>query len=828
MIGNWISNLPSLRQLAIWRKPLKPSAVKRQEALSGGRTRWSAVSLIYLREMRDQLRDRRTLFTIIVLPMLLYPIVGMLLLQIAQFTRTHATTVCVIGVEHVTQSIPGLSAADGAAIPPLMLLDANGPTAPGSIPQAAEQDSGQASAYRFHDQWGGEASHIELDGYQSASLLGQAKPAAGSASPPNATPSADLVRSVAQQWVQEGRYHCVVCVSGPLGQSEAGKPIELVYNVASDQSTVARDRVAAVLNQWRGRWVRDRLAGAGVDLAVLDPFEIESVDIAPARTREAAFWSKLLPFIMLIWAMTGAFYPAIDLVAGEKERGTLETLLCSPALRTEIVWGKLGAVMSFSMMTALLNACSMLVTSSFVFHQMGIGPGGSAVGTPPLAPMLWLLVALIPLSALFSALALAVAAMARSSKEGQYYLMPLMMLTLPLVLLPMLPGTTLSLGTSLIPVTGMFLLVRTLVEGHLWEALVYVPIVAVVTGVCLSLAVRWARQQFESEAVLFGDGDQWELSAWVRHLWRDRELAATPSVAYGCGLIILVALFFGKLAVTELPRDFADLAKLVILPQLGLILAPMLLMATMMTTSLRTSLRLHLPDWRTWPLAVVLCLSLHPLYVQLSGWISAMYPLSDEAAAAMEPFAVQIATAPWLSVVFLMAAIPAVCEELTFRGFIFGGLIRGNSPLRAVLVTAVMFGVSHGVLQQSLSATVIGVLLGWVALRTGSVLPGILIHFGINTLSVSMQRLADLQWPVLQDLLLLEADGVSYHPLYSAASLLIATTALLLIHRITSTEASVTASDALADRVAIEPHVADPSIKRLATAATGASTLSGR
>jgi len=75
------------------------------------------------------------------------------------------------------------------------------------------------------------------------------------------------------------------------------------------------------------------------------------------RTREAAFWSKLLPFIMLVWAMTGAFYPGDrPSVAGEKERGTLETLLCSPALRGEIVWGKLGAVMSFSMLTAILNA----------------------------------------------------------------------------------------------------------------------------------------------------------------------------------------------------------------------------------------------------------------------------------------------------------------------------------------------------------------------------------------------------------------------------------------------------------------------------------------
>ena len=130
--------------------------------------------------------------------------------------------------------------------------------------------------------------------------------------------------------------------------------------------------------------------------------------------------------------------------AGEKERGTLETLLCSPAKRGEIVFGKILATMSFSMVTSVLNLASMAFTGMFVVKSLG-GAAQSpigAIGPPPLMAILWLLVALVPISALFSALAIAVAAFARSSKEGQYYLMPLIMIAMPLVMLPMLPAST--------------------------------------------------------------------------------------------------------------------------------------------------------------------------------------------------------------------------------------------------------------------------------------------------------------------------------------------------------------------------------------------------
>lgn len=713
---------------AIWR-----------DAASGDQPRWSAIWLIYLREMRDQVRDRRTLFTIAVLPIMLYPLLGMLLLQIAQFSRQNLTSVCVIGGENLTDA------------PPLLEHDR-------FIAKFAKQPESLDVIPR---RW---------DDFQSQ----------------------DAASSRAHEWIRSGVFDAVVLIPTTVAGSRlpplpsdrpdetANAPalqIQLLFNAGSDKSAVARQRVAAVLSAWRNEWINHRLSGVGIDPQTLLPFQYADTNIAPDRTREAALWSKLLPFVMLVWAMTGAFYPAIDLVAGEKERGTLETLLCSPALRSEIVWGKLATVTTFSMLTALLNAGSMLLTSSLVFQRLHVGPV-DALGAPPLVPMLWLLVALVPLASLFSALALAVAAMARSSKEGQYYLMPLMMVSLPLVMLPMLPGTTLNVGTSLIPVTGMFLLVRALVEGQYAMALSYVPVVLIVTAGCLYLAARWARRQFEDESVLFGSGDQWELGMWVRHLWRDRQIAATPAQAYACGAVILVSLFFARLSLTELPQDFAGIARLVMVPQV-LILFPALLMATMFTTSIRQSLRIRMPHWTTLPIGVLLGVTLHPTYVMLSKFINHLYPLSEETAAAMLPFAQQIAQAPWMSVLLLMALLPAICEELAFRGLIFGGLVRERGKLRAVVVTAVMFGISHGVLQQSIAASTMGIMLGWITLRTGSIVPCILIHLTNNALSLSLERIATSDWQGAT-LFLSQTDlGPTYHPFWTLIGLGIAVTCLL-------------------------------------------------
>jgi sodium transport system permease protein len=470
---------------------------------------WSNVKLIFLREVRDQLRDRRTLFMIAVLPVILYPLMGMLLLQVTQFRREHPTRIWLLGAENL-------------------------PAEPQLI-----SDGGFAEAISPQD----ESRLIELT----------------IAPPPQKPLSKSEARLRAEEAIANQQYDAVVYIPqnfsaeldkfgkqltftkspGDDRTSDVPQP-EVFANTSRDKSRVAYERVDRILSRWRSAVIVKNLEARNVPVEATRPFEVVNNDVAAEGSRQIALWSKILPFVLLVWALTGAFYPAIDLCAGEKERGTLETLLSSPAQRSEIVWGKLLTVMSFSVATSLLNLISMAATGSFVMTQMQrMDVGGSMpidFGPPPLLPMLWLLVALPPIAALFSALSLAIAAFARSSKEGQYYLMPLLMFSLPLMMLPMLPATELDLGFALIPITGLILLLRTLIEGQYVEALRYSLPVIGVTAVCCLLAIRWAIDQFNNESVLFRESERLDLGLWLRHLVRDRLDTPTAGEALLCGV----------------------------------------------------------------------------------------------------------------------------------------------------------------------------------------------------------------------------------------------------------------------------------------------------
>ncbi len=602
---------------------------------------WSNILLIAARETRDQLRDRRTLFMIAVLPMLLYPIIGMSLMQMAQFFQMHPARTLFISAEPIPESARLIVEGD-------LVAGADTP-------------------------------------FTGLRVVTQVQPLI----------SPDDVRAKASRLIQRTVYDVVVCLPPGFvervvakGQGNSQEPPTddiwpneplVFYSAANDTSRIAYERVSGALDHWRAQLVDPTSQAHRLIEAEVRPLRTLPEDISDPSLRRAAIWSKVLPFVLVIWAMTGAFYPAVDLCAGEKERGTLETLLSSPAERTEIVWGKLITVMLFSVATALLNMASMCLTAGFIVSKTTQAFGAaslSAAGPPPTSSLLWLGVALIPISALFSALSLALAAMARSTKEGQYYLMPLLLTTMPLLMLSFMPSVRLELGTAVIPVTGIVLLLRHLMEGHYAQSLVFLGPVAAVTALCCLFAIRWAVDQFTSEDVLFRESERFGLRSWVRHLVRDRLPLPTVGEAVLCGVLILLIRFFAGLSM-PFPTTWHGFAVTTAITLVAFVAAPALIMTIILTSRPTETLLLKKTTLGHLIFTALLALALHPLAVCVLAFVGEVYPIDESALA---PLQAVLSQAPGISWLCLVLSGAACCLRRTRVSWLHSFRIAEHGP----------------------------------------------------------------------------------------------------------------------------------------------------
>lgn len=531
----------------------------------------------------------------------------------------------------------------------------------------------------------------------------------------------------------------------------------ILHNAANEKSLVPHQLVLTALDNWEGAILRRRLAKAELPASLPKPIHARSINVAKEEEISASVWSKVFPALLIIMAVTGAFYPAVDLAAGEKERGTMETLLICPATRTEIVLGKFFTVMLFSVATAVLNLGSLGLTGqymvSIVSDAAGEMQGVGNITFPGSAEMAWLLILLVPMAALFSALCLALATFARSSKEGQYYLTPLLMVTMGITVFCLAPNVELDPNTqsswfySVMPVVGVALLLKGILLNPAAGPDFYIfAIPVLITSVVYSLiALWWAIEQFAREDVLFREAERFDVRLWFRHLLRDKD--PTPSFTEaGFCFVMIIFLQFGAMkfmgrAMTGIEPDQISirLMQILMVQQLVTIACPALFMGVLLTSSIRKTFRAYLPNWRMLGLAVVLPLSLHVLVLtmveNIAPYFPGMPPEFARVLLGMEDKNLPI----WLPLL-AFAVTPGICEELAFRGPILSGFNRSGRMWIAIMLSSIAFGAIHMVPLQVFYATLVGLVLGLFAVRSGSLLPCIVFHIIFNSLQVVRGR----------------------------------------------------------------------------------------
>jgi sodium transport system permease protein len=316
----------------------------------------------------------------------------------------------------------------------------------------------------------------------------------------------------------------------------------------------------------------------------------------------------------------------------------------------------------------------------------------------------------------------------------------------------MSPGVEINLGNSLIPITGLILLLRSVIEGNYLTALTYLAPVVGVTLLCCLLAIRWAVEQFNRESVLFRESERLDLGRWMVHLVRDRRDTPSVAEALACVVLIFVMQFFVNFAMARASfTEYRDVVAAIFISQVVVILLPALMMTLLLTRRPLTTLLLdRLPDLRGVLMAVLLAIAFHPVGQQLGEWIQQLYPPSEDLAIRLNAFVEMLlngSRSAWFPF-FLIALLPALCEELAFRGFILSGLRHLGHKWWAIGLSAVFFGLVHSILQQSLAAMAVGVMIGLVAVQTGSLIPCFLFHATYNSLTLLSAKLSMSSTPL--------------------------------------------------------------------------------
>jgi sodium transport system permease protein len=248
----------------------------------------------------------------------------------------------------------------------------------------------------------------------------------------------------------------------------------------------------------------------------------------------------------------------------------------------------------------------------------------------------------------------------------------------------------------------------------------------------------------------------------------------------------VIEFFIGLSMASPLPPTLTDLIRAALITQLVVVATPPLLMAVMLTRRPLTTLLLRGLSRKVLaaiPLAILLAAALQPLVLLFARGLTELYPMRGGDENLLKP----LTDAPIALRVALFALLPALCEEIAFRGFILSGLRRLGHRWRAILISAVFFGIAHQILQQSIITAAVGVVLGFLAVQTGSLWPCIAFHATHNSLMLLVHDAGFQQQFPMFDTLIEEPDAsgmILYRPGVLIVSLFVAVLLLLYFARL--------------------------------------------
>jgi sodium transport system permease protein len=664
-----------------------------------------------LKELRETLRDRRTIATLFLMPLLVYPLLSVAFQRflVSNLKPAVGRTEYVLGF---------LNQADAQELESYLVLGEE-------IIAQRQNRAGQQGGADSH-----RGPSAELRPHRKAARSArQQKPTL----PPRTVQASYEVVGDLHQSVVDGRVDAAVRIKSvrPLSRNGTGKAIdcEIIYDPQTPASREVFNWIETRLSAVNQRSLEIQLREKGVRSPVIPviaaqrPLEVSAGGVAAGPSL-----ATLVPLILILMTITGAVYPAIDLTAGERERGTLEMLVAAPVPRMQLLLAKYIAVLTVALLTAVVNLTAMVLTvvcvglAPFLFGEAGIS----------LNVLCAVAALLLLFAAFFSALLLAVTSFARSFKEAQAYLIPLMLASIAPGMLSMIPDLKLEGPLAVTPLVNIVLLARDLLQ-HTADPVTALWVV-ISTAFFAVAAISVAAQIFGTDAILYGGHGTW--SDLFRRSSRAAQ-APTVTSALLCLALMFPAYFLAssllaQAATVSLRTRLLMAALVTILVFFQIPLAA----ALINRVDIGTGFRLRKASPIAFVGALFLGLSLwpfaHEAFVLLARWDIA--PVDERTLETARQFAQKIQRLSPVIVIGAIAVVPAVCEEFFFRGFLLSALRKSLSDPRAIVISSLLFGAFHLVAIEQLHferfvpSTCLGLVLGWLCVRSESVLPGMVLH----------------------------------------------------------------------------------------------------
>ena len=302
--------------------------------------------------------------------------------------------------------------------------------------------------------------------------------------------------------ISERKIHAAVVLppdfEAVIRAGEEGTEAKIYYDSTIPPSQEAEKRIQGAVKVLGEGYLEERLAEKGLSLGFIRPVEVNPSNIAPKKKQVQVALAGFLPYIIILFCFLGAFYPALDLGAGEKERFTLETLLLSPASRFEIAAGKFLVILSSSLVAALLGLASMGFTLTKLLPPEVAAKLQLTIDPLALGACAFLA---IPVASIFASILLSISIYARSFKEGQSYAAPLQILIILPALAALLPDIEISWKIALIPLVNVSLVMKEFMKGsYRWD---FFAVTLLSTALLAALAITFAARWFNREQVIF-------------------------------------------------------------------------------------------------------------------------------------------------------------------------------------------------------------------------------------------------------------------------------------------------------------------------------------